>query len=838
MKQRPLLRSFAGGVIAEELYGRLDLTKNQTALRTALNFWTLPHGPAQNRSGFEYVLEVKDSTRAAVLIPFAYNTQQTYALVFNAGKIRIHTQGGTLLEATTAISGATKANPGVITDNTHGYSNGDTIYLTGVGGMTELNGRFFVVANALANSYTLKDFAGNAIDTTGYTAYTAGGTAARVYEVAMPYADADLPDIHYTQSADVLTLVHPGYAPRELRRSGAVSWALTSITFVPTITAPTPTVTNSGAGAVIYQYKVTSVAQNGMEESLASAPATSSPINITGATKANPGVITAVAHGRSVDDPVYISGVGGMTQLAGEYLVNTAPDADHVTLKTLAGAVVDTTGYTAYTTGGTLAFAGIKNNLTTAGNYNTVSWSAATDAVRYNVYKARNGLYGYVGQTSGVTFKDDNITPDVSRTPAETDNPFAADFPGGVGYYEGRRFFGGTPLKPQNLWGTRSATESNLSYSIPTRDDDRIALRITSRDANTIRHILPMASLVVLTSGGEWKLAPQNSDILTPSSAMPKQDEAQGANNAQPIIAGRTALYASSTGGHVRQLSYQWQAQGYLSEDVSLMAPHLFDGYTVRSMAYLKAPYRMGFFVRSDGHMLGLTHLPEQQVNGWHEHSTAGSFESVCAVNEGDETALYALIQRTINGRSVRYIERLHSRRFATQADAFFVDAGVSYSGAAATVISGGYHLVGEKVSALADGAVWRNLTVDSQGRITLPKQASKVQYGIPITADLETLPLGYESLPAFGTGTMQNIGEAYLRLKETGGIQIGPAFDKLTLLKQRTDEAPGTAPRLLSGLYRHTTLANLAYDATLCVRQEDPLPVTISSMTLNVDVN
>lgn len=837
MKQRTLNRSFAGGEITPELFARIDLTKNQTGLQKCLNFETLPHGPAQNRSGFGYVLEVKDSTRGAKLIPFAYNTSQTYAIVMNAGKFRFHTQGGTLLETGGNITAITQANPAKITIAAHGYSTGDEVFLTGIGGMTTLNGRFVKVTVVDANNFTITDLGNVAINSTAYTAYTSGGTAARVYEVAMPYADADLFDIHWTQSADVLTLVHPNYAPRELRRLGATNWQLSTISFVPTVNPPAPTVVNTLTGSTIYRYKVTSVTQTGLEESIASNPATSTSTAITAVTQANPGKITSAAHGLAVGDPIFISGIVGMTQLAGEYIVSTVVDANNINVMDTTGTVIDTTAYTAYSSGGTIYYAGIKNDLTTAGHSNTISWTKVANAIRYNVYKWQNGLYGYIGQTAGVTFTDNNITPDISTTPPNVNNPYATDWPGAVGYYQQRRSFAGTPLNPQNFNATKSATESNLGYSIPTRDSDAIAFRLVSRDANTIRHIVPMAQLVLLTSGGEWQIVAQNSDILTPASASAQPQDTHGANNVQPIVAGRSILYAQATGGRVRQMAYQWQAQGFVSDDASVMAPHLFDNYTITDMAYCKAPYKIGWFVRSDGVLLGLTYLPEQQVTGWHQHNTQGTFESVCAVSEGAETVLYAIVNRTINGRTVRYVERKATRRFTSLADAFFVDAGVTYNGAPATTISGLWHLVGSTVSILADGAVVAPQVVSAGGAITLPQAASKVQVGLAITADLETVPLAYEQLPGGGAGITQDINKVYMRLANSSGVFAGPAFNKLTLLKQRTTENYDSPPNLLNGVYPLTVVTQWGREAALCVRQSDPLPVTISSLAIEVAI-
>ena len=56
-----------------------------------------------------------------------------------------------------------------------------------------------------------------------------GGTP---YEVATPYAAADLFALQFAQSADTLYIAHPGYAPRKLQRAGALSWSLNTISFL------------------------------------------------------------------------------------------------------------------------------------------------------------------------------------------------------------------------------------------------------------------------------------------------------------------------------------------------------------------------------------------------------------------------------------------------------------------------------------------------------------------------------------------------------------------------------------------------------------------------------
>lgn len=759
MNIKTLLRSFAAGIIGPELFGRLDLVKFQTGLAEALNFWVLPHGPVQNRPGFEYVLEVKDSTKRVRLHQFAFNTEQTFIIEFGDQYVRFHTNGGTLLETGLAITGITQANPGVLSYTGADPANGDWMFLDDITGMTALNGRYVKVAgvNAGANTFQLTDIHGGAnIDTSGYGAYTSGGTASRVYEVATPFLEADLFDLHFEQSADVLSIVHPNYAPRELRRVAATNWQMTTVSFSPTIAAPAaPTVSSSGGGSTTYTYKTTALAAETLEESLASTST----------------AVTGVA-------------------------------------------------------------------LTTAGSFNTITPATVAGAVRYNVYKLSSGLYGYVGQTDGSAFTDNNITADVSQTPPEANTPFtgASNYPGAVGYHDQRRCFGGTDNKPSNFWATRSTTENNLSYSIPTRDDDAIAFRIAAREVNRIRHIVSLDQLVLLTSGGEWKVAPLNSDVLTPDSASPKQIGAEGASNVPPVVASNTVIYVQESGTRPREMKpNQYDTSALDIRDIAIMAPHLFDDYTLVDLAYAKTPNKMLWFVRSDGKLLGLTHLPEHDVLGWHLHDTDGLIESVACAKEGREHALYAVIQRTINGRSVRYIERQHSRHFSTPAGAFFVDCGVTYSGPPTSAITGLWHLEGVAVAVLADAAEVTGLTV-VDGAITLDGNASTVHIGKRITADLKTLPLSFETQAA-GQGLTKNVNEVYLRVHESSGYQVGPSFDQLQDTTMRGDENYGMPPALVTGVEQVTIMPEWGQDAQVCIRQSVPLPVTVLSMTLEVAV-
>ena len=760
---RRLLRSFAGGEIAPEMYGRIDLDKMQTGLAKVENFEILPHGPARNRAGFQWVNEVKDSTKRVRLIPFAYSAEQTMVLEVGDGYCRFHTQGATLLEASQAITAVSTAASCMVTYAGADPSNGDVMYLADLEDFTMLQGRFVVVSavNAGANTFMPHDLAGNAISTVG-SAYTSGGTMSRVYVVATPWAEAHLLDLHYTQSADVLSVVHPTYAPRELRRIGATNWQVSTIAFVPGI---------------------------------------------------NPPASTAVATG----------GPGGGTPV-NTYYVSTAISAD--TLEESEASPVS---------------AAALIDLTVVGNHVDVTPAAVAGSLRYNIYKLKTGgLYGYIGQSDGTAFRDDNIDPDMSQTPPESLAPFvgAGNYPSAVTYVEQRRAFAATDNRTQHLWMTRSATESNLTQSVPLRDDDAIVMPIKARQQNRIRHLVPLVDLLAFTVGGEFRIFAKNSDALTPASATPKAQSYVGANNVQPAIAENAVLYAQASGGHVREFAYTGEGlagAAFSNLDISVLAPHLFDGYTMVDMAFSRtSTCPILWVVRSDGVLLGMTYVPGQNVRAWHQHTTDGLFESCCCVAEGGEDVLYVVVQRTINSRQVRSIERLHTRQFTNQEDAFFVDCGLSYSGTATTTITGLWHLEGRSVVALADGAVVDGLTVTA-GTVELPALASVVHVGLVINAELQTLPVSYQTDEAFGQGVVKDVNKVHLRVSRSGAMHVGPTGGRMVEAKRRTTESYGEAPALRTGWDHLNVAPKWDDDAGVTVQMRTPLPLTVLAMVLDV---
>jgi hypothetical protein len=241
------LTNFTGGELSPRLDGRNDLAKYSSGCKTLQNMIVFPHGSAARRPGTNFVAEVENSAEKTRLIPFEFSTTQTYILEFGDQYIRFYKDGGAILEANKTITGITQANPGVVTATAHGYSNGNTIVISGVVGMTQVNGKRFKVANVTTNTFELQTIDGTNVNTTSFTAYTSGGIANRVYQIATTYLTADLFQIKYAQSADVMYLCHPDYSVKKLSRTGHTSWTITEVDFTngPYLDDNTSTVTFS-----------------------------------------------------------------------------------------------------------------------------------------------------------------------------------------------------------------------------------------------------------------------------------------------------------------------------------------------------------------------------------------------------------------------------------------------------------------------------------------------------------------------------------------------------------------------------------------------------------------
>ena len=875
-------RSFAAGEIAPSLYARTDQNRYSSALRTCRNFIILKHGGTANRSGTEFIEEVKTSAKETRIIPFIFNADQTYVLEFGDEYIRFYKDGTQI-----TVSGVTAWS-------------GSTAYVVG-----DLASRLGV------NYYCILAHTNQQPPNATYWYPLTGD----IFEIPSPYVEGDLFDLNYDQSGDVITITHPSYKVRELRRSGDTSWTLPIVTFAPSLSAPANLASSASGTAV--SYKVTAVKRETYEESL--------PTDAVGSSSETSVLSWDVVAG-AVEYNIYKKkqGVFGLIGVSDTSTFTDATITPDETItppikrnpfaETPISTVVINAGGTGYAVGDILT---ITQTGASSGKVlvEKVSAGVITQISIYDEgegYAVATGLATTGGGGSGAT---------VDITAVRT-----GTFPSVSNYYQSRHLYGGSDGESETTDGSRAGNFNNFTRSSPLQDDDAIRFNLAGREVNIIRAYIDLGTLIVLTSGAEWNVRGSADGILLAGEPNPKQQSYYGSSKLRPILIGNTVLYVQARGNLVRDLGFRLEVDGYTGNDLTIWSNHLYEQFTIVDWAYSQIPNSIVWLARSDGTLLGITYLRDQELIAHHKHDfQEGSVESVCVVPEGGEDFLYLVINRTINGGTKRYIEKMNTRFIDDIKDAIFMDSVLSFDGtntAATTMtLSGGTtwkaleeltltasvsyfvagdvgnqihltgsdgtlircdivsytngtvvkvrpqkdvpaslqgvaiatwakavddlsgldHLEGEDVSVFADGFVvaspnnesYETITVAS-GAITLDKPYVKIHVGLPYISDLETLDIDTPQGESI-TSRKKLVSEITAYVEKTRGLFMGAKppsgtdpLEDLYEVKLRNEELYDDPVELKTGQINVKVKSEWNSNGRVFLRQVDPLPATI----------
>ena len=291
-------------------------------------------------------------------------------------------------------------------------------------------------------------------------------------------------------------------------------------------------------------------------------------------------------------------------------------------------------------------------------------------------------------------------------------------------------------------------------------------------------------------------------------------------------------LFVQSGGNVVRDLGYTYVSDSYDGEELSIFANHLFEGKQIVDMAYAKEPYRILWCVMSDGTVNALTYNKKQEVAGWHRHETKGKFESVAVIREGFEDVAYFVVQREINGKTKRFIERMASRLVNETKDGIFLDSCLCYEGSPVDTVSGLEHLENEVVTVLADGDILENLLVKN-GTVKLKTPASKIVAGLPYEFEIETLNLEGDS--TLGLSKIVNSINVFVDKSREDFFVIGT--DGQMSQNPRSIESINNQNYLYSGDIVCYSFSDYTKKATVHLKQKYPFPLTINAITLDVSL-
>lgn len=827
--------SFNAGELSPLLDGRDDIAKYNQGCRKLENFLVTAYGAVVRRPGLQFIAAAKAGNKQIRLVPFKFSIVQTYMLEFGEHYIRF-------------------------------FKDGEQIF---------------------------------------------SGTPSVPYEIVSPYAEADLPELKYVQSADVMFIVHPKYAPRKLSRTAHTAWTLVELDYVfPPLMDPNLTETTITPSAIIGNITLTASAAifksthvgaywqlihvrscNKVAGSF-TALGNSDTLKIKGKWQFyTSGTFTGVVKlQKSTDNGTNWTDIKSVTS---ENANETGEEtADNVIYR--AAMTTYVTGTVAYTLRGML-----KTDNETTGMFEAVgeswpvqckgtwnflthgtwtgtviiqrSFDAGTTWEDYRTYtgsddrnmdangneKKDNAYYRvkmekYVSGALEYEFRADSYYHQgIVKITSVTDGTHAGasvikeigkaektkewnegawseenGYPAAVAFYEERLMFAGSGKQPQTVWGSKTSDWNN--FETGDFDDDALAYTIAADDVNAIRWMVAQSSLLIGTEAAEWKLSASSADKpLTPTNVTAKRQSCYGSKNIQAQLINDAVLFVQRQGRKVREFVYNFEKDGYVSPDLTMLANHVTAPGIVYT-AFQSQPDAVLWCVRSDGELSAMTYERDQDVVGWHRHVTAGAFESVAVIPGTDGDEVWCAVKRHINGADVRYVERFGAQDFAALNTAFFVDSGIYYNGAPVTEITGLDHLEGSTVAVLADGAVMPSAVV-ADGKITLPVAASRVAAGLPYTSHLQPMKITLDLQNGTSQGRPKRISSVTVRFyrSASGKVKGGNGNFMPVDTRKTTDVMDNPAP-LFTGDYKVAVSGGYETDGNIEIKQDLPLPMTI----------
>lgn len=869
--------SFAGGAISPEVASRVDIEKFQSALLTAENVIIKPYGGVTKRPGSLYIGQCKYADKECILVRFNNTESEAYMLEVGYQYIRVWKNGEYLdVELTT---------PFEETDliNLRFNQSADTMFICS--GTHPVQ----VLKHFSDTVWTIEDFE---VSHAYYDIMTGNPLYdGNAYTVAGNYTF--VPKITGTYTIQVAGGGGGYYSRYTKGGNGALNTFTLSLTALQSYTVVVGAAGVSGnsptaGGTSIFDTTNTAAGGSPGTENGAGANAGNGLGGRGGYylnkkyVQAEAGYVKIAYTDNNTITPSAISGEGiTLTAIKDSFLatqvgghIKLSHDMPSVTVSTTT-----TTSNTPQTTSGILV--GNSWKAVSHGTWKgTITIQKSEDNVNWKEYRKYTGnddfnlnesgtfdAHTYIRAISTVT--SGTMYLDLTRYPythegtaliktfisateitVDVDEPFgsidatteyafgvwsqAYGYPSCSTFFQDRLVFAANAYYPHMIWMSRTGDYYNFGVekvSGTLTDDSAVAVAVISREVFKINHIISAKDLIVLTNGNEWIVS--GSQIVTPANPPnPMVQTTRGSNECEPQFIGNRAIYVQRRNGTVRDLGYTYESDNYSGDDLTQLAKNLVDGYDLTDSTFQQEPNSVIYFVRSDGAILCLTYIREQKVFGWSILYTDGKYESVANVVSNSKDTLYAIVNRTVNGSTVRYIEVFDEQRdSATLADYIMTDCSLVITNeTATTALTGLAHLAGKTVQVIGDGRRQPDITIAADGTATIQDACTKVTVGLKYTAKGETPNVEMTLKDGTMQGRPKRVVEAYLRLKNSLGGKAGNTFDVLDSAPY--DEfLPTGAYSLYTGDKKITLPGNYNNDGRVCFYHDEPYPFNMSAI-------
>lgn len=867
-QQNPILKSFNAGEFGPLMGGRVDTQRYASSVRRMRNFIAAPQGPAIRRSGTLFQAAVADETKFTTLVPFTYSDDQQWMVEFSPGRLRFHNENGILTSLTQAITGVGATGvPFVYTVAATPPAIGDQVLLQGFPAALNFNGKIVNVTNVVGLVVTT-----DILYPVGVWALVTP-TAAIVYKVMTTYTEAQLRKLRHVPSVDVIYLF-TGDKPKQLSRFSDLNWTWTDINFIdgpymPTnttgtrltpsttgnavpdmtsATLPSGTVTSSGFTATFDAFKafdndpesyyLSSVQQTGWVQYqfpagvVINGYSIQSPHRSTTAFKSTDFAPGTWDFQGSMDGITFVNldSKNGYVlwdnrrSLYFTFANDVAYPYYRIDIKQSnldAGAVAPGMGRLLMSSPATRSL-----NLTASGTtgINNGQGFLATDVGRLIRVKGKDAFWRAVKITARVSATV--VTCDLQGEPLDTTVSIGewrmglwsdtTGWPTCGSFFEDRLWLAGASGFPDSIAGS---VEGAYTTFAPTDgdgtvvDDGGILFVLNARKLSKVNWLsTDERGLLIGTGSSEWVIAKVGNDpALTVRNAKAKNSTARGSASIEPIRIDGQVLYVQRSRRTVRKYTYVYEVDGYKSPSMSLFAAHMGQSRFIK-MDFAAEPFAIGWMLREDGQIAGLTHNPDEDVIGWHLQTIAGTDvvvedTAVMTSLDGLQDVLWMVVRRTVNGATHRYIERLAKfwETGNTLLDSYYADCGAVYNGAPTQTVTGLWWLEGQFVYCLADGSPVAGQNVVN-GNITVPLASSKIAIGIGFRSVVETARPEAGAIMGTAQGKMKRTNRVAARLMDSGGGRIGRVNPETGLdqtdafLTRDTSLGVDTAAPLFSG--------------------------------------
>jgi len=837
-KASPLIRSFNAGELSPLMEGRTDIDRYPASNRTLLNFVAAPQGPAIPRSGTFYMGDVYDHTKKSALLPFVFSETLGYQMEFCDNRVRFMSEDGLLTQAAVAATMTSTApfkfsSPAL---TALGAAVGYEVALGGFTNQYNLNGVIGKITAKVGDVYTI-DTVHPALAMLANITVALVYHVASPYthlQVADIFALQSL-DVVYLFHPDIVTYklkrfdtynwvfeatdyVDGPYLPENETTTKITPSARGIAT--PTMTSnvlPSGTCFGSSNSASHEYYRAFNdeTAKDYWESN-------TNQSGIIGYQAAAPFVCDGYCVYMALDN-------ANVSYTSKDYAPSTFTfegsnnGVDYTILDRQSIYVLyDNNKSVFFKINNDTAYSYYRLNIDTVTRNGAInprvrslvmrSTASTTITLTASSVNGINNNQGFkatdVGRLIRIkgtdnTWRSLKITAFTSTTVVTAKllgEPFVGleavtawrlgywsdttGYPGYGCFYQDRMWLGGSNSYPDVFAGSVVGDYENMAQTSENGevlDTHAVVGRLNSRRLSRIKWLVGSnKGLLMGTGSQEYVLtaADGSGKTITPGNAKVDDSSSRGSSDTEPVPIDNQVLYVQRSGRTVREFAYQYEADGYKSPSMSMLASHLGISPFVK-MVYAAEPYSIVWMQRLDGSVVGLTYNRDENVVGWHRHDFAGgiveSMSVMPAANQLQDT-LWMVVRRVVNGVTKRYIEKL--TRFwdfdMTITDAHFVDCGLRYTGAPITTVYGLQHLEGMgDVYGLADNIPIGPLDVTG-GKVVLDQEASNIVIGLGFDALGETSRLENGAADGTALGKEKRINNISVNVWQSYGGEIG----------------------------------------------------------------